>query len=128
MVTPYLEKCGHKQDSYNYHQSQLWIKIECACGMFTEKWKLLCLAMPCSISLKNISLVFCLVKLHNFLFHSILVSNNVNTNHNDGVGAITLLYIENLNESQQISLDFLEVVVILMILHTVTYTKYDIML
>ena len=47
--------------------SQLRIKIECAFGMFTERWAILRSAIPMNIRInKTISLVSALAKLHNF--------------------------------------------------------------
>jgi hypothetical protein len=67
MVTPYPNTSGGSKDNYNYFHSQLRIRIECAFGMFVQRWGILRTAMPCNITVpKTISLVLALEKLHNF--------------------------------------------------------------
>jgi hypothetical protein len=67
MVTPYPNTSGGARDNYNYFHSQLRIRIECAFGMFVQRWGMLRTAIPCNVSVpKTISLVLALAKLHNF--------------------------------------------------------------
>ena len=66
MATPYLS-ANELQDTYNFFHSQLRIRVECAFGMFTERWGLLRRILPKHISVKKtVALVTCLAKLHNF--------------------------------------------------------------
>jgi hypothetical protein len=66
MATPYLGS-NQTQDTYNFFHSQLRIRVECAFGMFTERWSLLRRIMPRKITVKKtVALVTCLAKLHNF--------------------------------------------------------------
>jgi hypothetical protein len=67
MVTPYPNTSGGAKDNYNYFHSQLRIRIECAFGMFVQRWGMLRMVIPRNISVpKTISLVLALAKLHNF--------------------------------------------------------------
>eukprot|EP01082_Thalassiosira_pseudonana_P005802 g5709.t1 g5709 contig2:1128585-1129208(+) len=67
MATPYPNTSGGARDNYNYFHSQLRIRIECAFGMYVQRWGMLRTAIPCNISVpKTISLVLALAKLHNF--------------------------------------------------------------
>jgi DDE superfamily endonuclease len=67
MATPYTNQHSGARDNYNFYHSQLRIKIECAFGMFTERWAILRSAIPMNIRInKTISLVSALAKLHNF--------------------------------------------------------------
>jgi hypothetical protein len=67
MATPFSAVSGGSKDAYNFHQSQVCIQIECAFGMLTHRWAILCSAIPMNISLKKtITLVIALAKLHNF--------------------------------------------------------------
>jgi len=66
MATPYESATGVK-DSYNFFHSQLRIRVECAFGMFTQRWGILRQIIPKNISLRRtIAMVICLAKLHNF--------------------------------------------------------------
>jgi DDE superfamily endonuclease len=67
MVTPFkMAKSGSK-DVFNFYQSQLRIRIECAFGMLVHRWAILRKAMPYGISVrKTTALVFALCKIHNF--------------------------------------------------------------
>jgi DDE superfamily endonuclease len=66
MATPYTSATGDK-DAYNFFHSQLRIRIECAFGMFTQRWGILRCAIPKRITLKKtVALVMCLGKLHNY--------------------------------------------------------------
>lgn len=70
MATPYINQdrgAFGSRDNYNYYHSQVRIRIECAFGIFTERWGILRSAMPKNIRIKKtISLVVALAKLHNF--------------------------------------------------------------
>ena len=67
MVTPYRNVKSGPKDAFNFFQSQLRIRIECAFGVLVYRWGILRKPMPNGISLnKTTSLVFCLCKLHNF--------------------------------------------------------------
>jgi hypothetical protein len=67
MATPYAGRTSLWHDSYNFHHSQLRIRIECAFGIFLQRWGILRAAIPNRISVsKTISLVMALAKLHNF--------------------------------------------------------------
>jgi hypothetical protein len=66
MATPYTSAIGSK-DAYNFFHSQLRIRIECAFGMFTQRWGILRCAMPKNVTLKKtVAIVMCLAKLHNY--------------------------------------------------------------
>jgi hypothetical protein len=70
MATPYINSgrlSSGSRDNYNFYHSQLRIGIECAFGMWTERWAILRSAMPKNQRIhKTISLVNALAKLHNF--------------------------------------------------------------
>jgi hypothetical protein len=67
IATPYPNVSGGYKDAYNFFHSQLRIRVECAFGMFVQRWGILRSAMPCGISIRRtISLVVALGKLHNF--------------------------------------------------------------
>lgn len=67
MATPFAGVSGGSADAYNFYHSQLRIRIECAFGMFTQRWSLLRKALPAQISIaKSVALVIALAKLHNF--------------------------------------------------------------
>jgi hypothetical protein len=66
MATPYTSATGVK-DAYNFFHSQLRIRVECAFGMFTQRWGILRCMIPKQVTLKRtVALVMCLAKLHNF--------------------------------------------------------------
>ena len=67
MATPFkLVQTGPKDD-YNFYHSQVRIKIDCAFGMFTQRWGILRKPLSQSIHVKKIpALVLCLAKLNNF--------------------------------------------------------------
>ncbi len=56
MATPYSGMNGKSHDSYNFYHSQLRIKVECAFGMFTERWTILRTALPKRFSVKKLLL------------------------------------------------------------------------
>ena len=67
MATPYSGATAGFKDAYNFYQSQVRIQIECAFGMWTHHWSILCKAIPMNISWKRaIALVIALAKLQNF--------------------------------------------------------------
>jgi DDE superfamily endonuclease len=66
-ITPFKNVKKGVKDSFNFYQSQLRIKIECAFGMFVGRWGLLRRALPQAMSLKKVTgLTLCLCRLHNF--------------------------------------------------------------
>jgi hypothetical protein len=67
MATPYPATTDGSKDAYNFYQSQLRIRIECAFGLLVHRWGLLRKPIPCCISVrKATALVMCLCRLHNF--------------------------------------------------------------
>jgi hypothetical protein len=69
MAIPYINQrhAADDRDNYNFYHSQVRIKIECAFGMFTERWAILRSALPKKLSIhKIIRLVLALAKLHTF--------------------------------------------------------------
>jgi hypothetical protein len=66
-VTPFKNVKSGVRDVFNFYQSQLRIKIECAFGMFVARWGLLRRALPQAMRLRKITaLTLCLCRLHNF--------------------------------------------------------------
>jgi len=67
MVTPYKSASGGLKDDFNFFHSQLRINIECAFGILVHRWAILRRPLPARMGLKKqIALVMCLVRLHNF--------------------------------------------------------------
>jgi len=67
MATPYVGHVTEGYDAYNFHMSQLRIRVECAFGILTSRWGLLRRAMPKNMPLKKIiAIVNCLCRLHNY--------------------------------------------------------------
>ena len=67
MVTPYKGVSAGTKDDYNFYQSQVRIKVECAFGMLVHRWAILRRAIACKIGLtKTTALVMGLCRLHNF--------------------------------------------------------------
>ena len=67
MATPYVGHVAEGHDAYNFHMSQLCIRVECAFGILTSRWGLLRKAMPKNLSVqKIIATVGCLCRLHNY--------------------------------------------------------------
>jgi len=67
MATPFAAVSGGTRDSYNFYHSQLRINIECAFGMFVNRWSILRRCMPMNLSLRRIILlIIAMAKLHNF--------------------------------------------------------------
>jgi hypothetical protein len=71
MATPFTNVANDpnrvSEDNYNFYHSQLQIRVECAFGMLVQRWGILRMAIPLSISVKKVvALVNALAKLHNF--------------------------------------------------------------
>ena len=67
LATPYPNVSSGYKDGYNFFHSQLRIRVECAFGMFVQRWGILRSAIPMGISIgKTTALVLALAKLHNF--------------------------------------------------------------
>ena len=67
LATPYPNVSGGYKDAYNFFHSQLRIRVECAFGMFAQRWGILRSAIPKGITLrKTTALVLALAKIHNF--------------------------------------------------------------
>ena len=67
MATPHVGAAAGDRDAYNFYHSQVRIRIECAFGMLTHRWAILCKALPMGISLqRSVALVVVLTKFHNF--------------------------------------------------------------
>ena len=68
MVTPYKGVLvGSDEDSFNFYQSQVRINIECAFGIFTQRWGILRKPINASMGVaKIVALVSALCKLHNY--------------------------------------------------------------
>ncbi len=67
LLTPFPGKKRHQaqNDSYNYHLSQLRIRIKMIFGRFMKKWRLF--QRPLQVKLKNAGRIFmCATKLYNF--------------------------------------------------------------
>jgi hypothetical protein len=66
-ITPYKNVKEGVRDAFNFYQSQLRIKIECAFGMLVARWGILRRALPQAMGLKKVTaLVICLCRLHNY--------------------------------------------------------------
>ena len=67
LATPYPNVSSGYKDAYNFFHSQMRIRVECAFGMFVQRWGILRCAIPKGISLrKTIAMVLALAKIHNF--------------------------------------------------------------
>ena len=67
MATPFPNVSKGPKDDYNFFQSQLRIRVECAFGMFVQRWAILRSIIPHGISIgRTVGLVVALAKLHNF--------------------------------------------------------------
>lgn len=67
MVAPFKGVSHGEKDAYNFFQSQLRIKIECAFGILVNRWGILRKPIPFGITLaKTTALIQCLCRLHNF--------------------------------------------------------------
>jgi len=66
IATPHLNTNSVPKDNYNFYHSQLHIRIECAFGMFVQRWGILRMAPNGMMMKKTIALVNALAKLHNF--------------------------------------------------------------
>ena len=71
MVTPFKAgKEGELGDDFNYYQSQLRIRVECAFGRLVHRWAILRRPLHGSIGItKTNALVLALCSLHNFCFN-----------------------------------------------------------
>mgnify|MGYP002784929136 FL=1 len=79
LATPYPNVSSGYKDAYNFFHSQLRIKVECAFGMFVQRWGVLRSAIPSGISVRRTTaLVLALAKIHNFCIDqtdTIILSN-----------------------------------------------------
>ncbi len=67
MATPFPNVSSGCKDNYNFCQSQLRIRVECAFGRLVTGWGILRSANPLSITIvRTVALVSCLAWLHNF--------------------------------------------------------------
>ncbi len=67
MAKPCAAVSGASKDVYNFYHLQLQIRIECTLGILTHRWSILQSAIPMNVSIqKNVELVVCLAKLHNY--------------------------------------------------------------
>lgn len=67
LLTPFSgsQKNDRSKSDFNYFLSQLRMKIECAFGMMTQRWRIL--RSPVLIGVKKLwNLVQCIARLHNF--------------------------------------------------------------
>jgi hypothetical protein len=67
MATPFPNVSSGCKDDYNFFQSQLCIRLECAFGQLVTRWGILRSAIPINIIIvRTVALVSCLAQLHNF--------------------------------------------------------------
>ena len=67
LATPYPNVSSGYKDAYNFFHSQLRIRVECAFGMFVQRWGVLRSAIPKGVTLrKTTAMVLALAKLHNY--------------------------------------------------------------
>jgi len=67
LATPYPNVSTGYKDAYNFFHSQLRIRVECAFGMFVQRWSVLRSAIPKGVTLrKTTAMVLALAKIHNF--------------------------------------------------------------
>lgn len=116
LAIPYTGSTSKYHDSYNFHHSQLRIRVECAFGMFTQRWGILRSAIPKGISIqRTIALVFALAKLHNFCIDeagsnvpTMLASDENNiANSADGIGSVNFVQREQ-SGNQPVPADLLD--------------------
>ena len=71
MATPYPNVgSNQKRDAYNFYHSQIRINVECAFGLFTQRWGFLRKKAPQHYTIKKIqAAVSCMARLHNFLIN-----------------------------------------------------------
>ena len=99
MATPYPNTSGGPKDNYNFFHSQMRIRIECAFGMFVQRWGMLRTAIPSNVTVpKTISLVLALAKLHNYCIDeadaepsTILAQDEQNITENEN-GSVLLIH------------------------------------
>lgn len=67
LATPYPNVSSGYKDAYNFFHSQLRIRVECAFGMFVQRWGILRSAIPKGVTLrKTTAMVLALAKIHNY--------------------------------------------------------------
>ena len=67
LATTFTGRCEGSKDSYNFHHSQLRIKIECTFGVFVRRWGILRTALRSSMGIRKINMmILALAKFHNF--------------------------------------------------------------
>ncbi len=67
MATPFPNISSGCKEDYNFFQSQLRIRVECAFGQLVTRWGILRSAIPLNITIvRTVALVSCLAWLHNF--------------------------------------------------------------
>ena len=67
LATPYPNVSGGYKDAYNFFHSQLRIRVECAFGMFVQRWGILRSAIPKGITVRKTTvMVMALAKIHNY--------------------------------------------------------------
>jgi len=77
LLTPFSgdEKKDVMKDGYNFHLSQVRIRIEMTFGQFINKWRYF--GRPSQLSLKNHGMLFmCATRLHNFCINERLLEQN----------------------------------------------------
>ena len=67
MAVPYPNQGRGPKDDFNFFHSQVWINIECALGILSNRWHTLKNAWSSTLSIKKVvALTSCLCHLHNF--------------------------------------------------------------
>jgi len=80
LLTPFPgeQRRQPQNDTYNYHLSQLRIRIEMTFGRFMNKWRLF--QRPLQVKLKNVGKVYmCAARLHNFCANERLAREEAGT-------------------------------------------------
>jgi DDE superfamily endonuclease len=71
MATPYKNVKSGLRDDYNFYHSQVRINVECAFGMFVQRWGVLRRALSAKVTTKKVNcLCMALCRLHNFCINS----------------------------------------------------------
>jgi hypothetical protein len=86
MLTPVpgrASSIGRWADSYNFHQSQLRINVECAFGILIRRWGILWKPLECKFSRVPAVISACM-RLHNFCSAAGNCSTVPPPNHGDG--------------------------------------------
>ena len=84
LLTPFSgeEKNDPRKDAYNFHLSQLRIRIEQTFGYMTTKWRIS--KRPLQVKQKNVDTIFlCITRLHNFCINEGDDVNSTIENRND---------------------------------------------